>query len=62
MIRAFNSFQIVTLFAAMPYIVAWLHSSPFSYSIAAFWTSVVVYIVMFIFMCIGMFDLMDKHD
>lgn len=60
MIRAFNAFQLVTLFAAMPFIVGWLHSNPFSYSSAAFWTSVIVYLVMFIFMCIAMFNQMDK--
>lgn len=60
MIRAFNAFQLVTLFAAMPYIVGWLHSNPFPFSIAAFWTALVVYVVLFIVMCFGMADLIEK--
>jgi hypothetical protein len=48
MIRVFNAFQLVTLFAAAPYIIGWLGSSPFPYSAAAFWTAIVVYIVLFV--------------
>ena len=32
MIRAFNALQIVLLFAAMPYIIGWLHAEPFDFS------------------------------
>jgi hypothetical protein len=48
MLRAFNAFQIVALFSAMPYLIGWLGTSPFPYSLAAMWTSVVVYVVLFI--------------
>ncbi len=59
MIRAFNAFQLVTLFAAMPYILGWLGSSPFPYAAGAFWTAIVVYIVLFIVMCVGTFELTE---
>lgn len=47
MFRAFNAFQLVTLFSAMPYLIGWLGSDPFPYSTAAFWTAICVYVVMF---------------
>ena len=48
MLRAFNSFQIVSMFAGMPFIVGWLHGEPFAYSGALMWAAVVAYVVMFI--------------
>jgi hypothetical protein len=32
------------------------HSNPFPFAVAAFWTAIVVYVVLFIVMCMGMFD------
>ena len=51
MLRAFNSFQLVGLFAAMPYLVSWLNTNPFPWSPAAFWTAIVAYVALFIFLC-----------
>lgn len=59
MIRAFNAFQLVTLFAAMPYILGWLSSSPFPYAAGAFWVAIVVYVVLFGVMCVGTFELTE---
>ncbi len=61
MIRAFNAFQLVALFAAMPFIVGWLHSNPFPYSTAAFWVSIAVYVIVFIGNIVAVTDFLG-HD
>ena len=48
MIKLFNCFQFVSLFAAGPFIVQWLSNQNFSGSSALFYLSCVIYIVMFI--------------
>jgi len=45
--RVFNAFQLVTLFAALPFGIGWLHSDPFPYSTAAFYTAICVYLILF---------------
>ncbi len=60
MIRAFNAFQLVTLFAALPFIVGWLKTNPFPFSPAAFYTAIVAYLVLFVVLCIAAFELTDK--
>ncbi len=48
MLKVFNAFQMVTLFAAMPHIIGWLKTEPFTYSTGAFWAAIAVYVVMFL--------------
>lgn len=48
MLAAFNAFQMVCLFAALPFIVNWLHQAEFSGSLPLMWLAIVVYVVMFI--------------
>lgn len=48
MIRAFNALQLVSLFAAMPFLISWLHGNPFPYSTAAFYTAIAVYLILFV--------------
>ena len=60
MIRAFNAFQLVSLFAALPFIVGWLKTNPFPLAVAAFWVAIVAYLVLFIVLCIAAFELTDK--
>ncbi len=60
MLRVFNSFQLVGLFAGMPYLVSWLNTNPFPWSPAALWTAVVVYIVLFIVLCAAVFAWADN--
>jgi hypothetical protein len=48
MLQAFNAFQCVVMFAALPHVIVWLASNPFPYSVAAFWTAILVYSVSFI--------------
>ena len=47
MLKAFNAFQIVTLFAAMPFLVGYLGRKPFAYSEAAFWVAIVAYVILY---------------
>jgi hypothetical protein len=56
MVRAFNAFQIVTLFAAMPFIIQWLGTAAFVGATAAFWIAIVAYLVLFGWLCVAMFD------
>ncbi len=60
MIAIFNAFQLTCLFAAFPFIIGWLHSDPFPYSIAAFWVSIVAYIVLFGFEVAAMLELTEN--
>lgn len=57
--KAFNSFQIVTLFAVLPYIIEWLHRRPFDYSGAVFWLSIVVYAILYIVSIAAMISLVE---
>lgn len=61
MIRAFNAFQLTTLFTAMPFIIGWLNKEPFPFSTAALWAAVAVYVVMFIGGVFVVADAMDRH-
>lgn len=55
MIRAFNSFQFVALFAGMPYLISWLQTRPFPWSLAALWTAIIAYVVLFVILCVAVF-------
>lgn len=59
MLRAFNSFQLVGLFAGVPYLISWLNTNPFPWSPAAFWTAIVAYIVLFVVLCVAVFAWAD---
>lgn len=48
--RQFNSFQIVALFAGMPFLVGWLSEASFPWAVAAFWGASVGYLVLFGFL------------
>ena len=48
MLAAFNSFQIVALFSALPFIVQWLANGPFYGSGAAWAVAVGAYLVLFL--------------
>jgi hypothetical protein len=47
LLRVFNAFQVVTLFSALPYIIGWLYTGPFPFSVAAFVTAIIVYAILF---------------
>ena len=46
-LRGFNAFQLVTLFSALPYIIGWLYTGPFPFSIAALVTAIAAYVILF---------------
>lgn len=45
--RLFNSIQVTAIFAAMPFLIHWLHKAAFTGAGAAFWVSIVAYVVLF---------------
>ena len=49
--RAFNAWQLVTLFAAGPGIVYWLSTEPFPWASVMQWVGVVGYVVLYAWMC-----------
>jgi hypothetical protein len=56
LIRVFNAFQVVTLFSALPYLIGWLYTGPFPFSVAAFVTAIVVYVALFIWQVFAMVE------
>lgn len=48
MLRAFNAFQILSMFVGLPFGIGWLHTSPFPFSIAVEVLAVAVYCIMFV--------------
>ena len=56
----FNAFQIVALFAALPFIIHWLSSASFWSAQAAFWVALVVYLIAFILHIAAVADLIEK--
>jgi hypothetical protein len=59
-IRAFNAFQLVCLFAGLPFGIGYLHGNPFPYSPAAFYVAIVAYLVLFVVLCLGVYDLTES--
>ena len=48
MLAGFNAFQIMSLFVAMPFLIGWLWTEPFPFSVAVFGLCGIVYCVMFV--------------
>lgn len=48
MLKAFNAFQFVCLFSALPYGILWLYTATFPFAGAALVTACVVYLIMWI--------------
>lgn len=61
MLRAFNAFQLVALFSGLPFLISWIGTDPFPYSVAAFWASIVVYVVAFIALVVAVTEFFDKN-
>ena len=47
MMKAFNCFQIVSLFAAAPFGIQWLSTASFAGAGAAYWVGIAAYLVGF---------------
>jgi len=45
--KAFNSFQMVSMFAILPFVLSWVSDQSFKGSGIAFWVGAVVYFVSF---------------
>lgn len=60
MLKAFNAFQIVTLFAAMPHIIGWLYGQPFPFSTGALWVAIATYVILFVGLIVATFTAFEK--
>lgn len=58
--KLFNAFQIVSLFAGMPFLLTWLATKPIPHSNSAFWAAAVVYVVAFIVHVVSVRNAMAK--
>jgi len=59
--RAFNSFQLVSLFAGTPFLLAWVATATFPYAPAAFWAVIVAYVIQFGFLWYSVWESMEKR-
>ena len=59
MLKAFNSFQIVSCFAAAPFGIGWLFNASFPASTVAAYAGVVGYGIFFVLMCIATLKAID---
>lgn len=60
--RIFNSFQIVAMFVAWPFLISWLTTKPFEYSQVAFIAACGLYVVAFGFMVAAMAHFMKSDN
>jgi hypothetical protein len=56
MLKAFNSFQLVSVFALAPFGIQWCSTATFAGAQAAFWVGIVMYVVGFVGMCVCVHD------
>lgn len=59
--RVFNAFQIVIAFAAWPYLISWLADAEFRGVGAAFWSSIICYVVATIFLVASVSESLRKE-
>lgn len=59
MLRAFNSFQVVTLFAALPFIISWLYNATFPFATGALWIAAIAYAVLYVFQIVTTYCWVD---
>lgn len=60
--KVFNAFQLMCLFVAMPFVITWLHTQNFYACGAAFWTCIIIYVVMFCVLVASLADTMKKWE
>jgi hypothetical protein len=56
----FNAFQIVVLFAGLPFLIHWLHTAEFWGASSAFWVTLVVYVIAFFMHILAMANFIEK--
>lgn len=61
-VRLFNAFQITAAFVAWPFGVAWLANAEFRGSAAAFYASIVLYVVAFGCMVTSVYNSLSDLD
>ena len=62
MMRVFNAFQAVAMFAATPFGLAWLDQQTFRGASIGFWVGVVIYIIAFILNVTAVSIAIEKTD
>jgi hypothetical protein len=60
--RAFNAFQMVGIFVAWPFLIAWLRNAEFSGAAALFYASAALYVVGFFFMVASVCSLINEIE
>lgn len=60
--RVFNSFQVVTFFAALQYGLSWVAGQTFTGSSIALWGGAVLYLAAFAFMVNAVHEAFDKKS
>lgn len=60
MIKAFNAFQMVAMFACAPFVISWVRTATFSGAQVAFYTGIAIYAVAFIAMCGAILSVIER--
>ncbi len=58
--KGFNAIQLVILFMSLPFLISWLDRAVFQFAGAAFWSAVIVYIVMCVFTVKAYYNQLDS--
>lgn len=61
MLVGFNAFQLVALFASMPFALSYLWGAHFPFAHAAFYVAAVIYFILFIIMWLCTANAFDKQ-
>lgn len=54
--KAFNAFQLVVLFACLPFLIGWLYTNPFPFARGLLVLAAVSYAVEFVVLCMSVYD------
>ena len=61
MMFLFNAFQIVILFAGLPFAIQWVSEAQFKGHNTAFWVLIIAYLVSFGFTVAAWYEFMEKN-
>jgi len=61
MLKVFNAFQMVAMFAFAPFGIQYLANATFPFQAAALWISVIMYLVFFVIMWICIVAAIEKE-
>jgi len=61
MLKVFNAFQMVALFALAPFGIQYLASASFPFQAASFWIGIVIYLAFFVVMWVCIVAAIEKQ-